>query len=114
MIIYEHTPILLRLVQWKGTVLQDTFSHVILVNIVTLLASMFVRIDGAVVWPSWDDRPDWVPEAVETREVSSLWWQLLMLPLGFLLGLRSNQAYGAEKEELFRSMCTVPCPVVCC
>ena len=96
MIIYEHTTVLARLIQWKGTVLIDTFGHVIMCNLVTLGVWAFVRADGV---PHWEDRPDWVPGPVPVHEMSPLAWQLLMLPLGFLLGLRSNQAYGEHRAN---------------
>lgn len=94
MIIYEHTSVISRLVQWKGTVLADTLYHVIVGNAITIAVLLFtMQVDGVVVWAG---RPDWVPAAAVVEEVSPLAWQLLMLPLGFLLGLRSNQAYGAR------------------
>ena len=93
MIIYEHTSVISRLVQWKGTVLADTLYHVIVGNIITIAVLLFTQVDGVEFWTG---RPDWVPAAAAVQEVSPLAWQLLMLPLGFLLGLRSNQAYGAR------------------
>lgn len=105
MIIYEHTSMLSRMCQWKGTVLQDTFVHVIACNFVTLVVFSFLRINGEAIW---EDRPDWVPSPISVEDVSPLAWQLLMLPLGFLLGLRSNQAYGACSES-----CGCPCASRC-
>ena len=93
MIIYDHTSVLGRLFQWKGTVLEETLLHIAVVNIIALAVLLFVQVDGVVVW---QERPSWVPAPVAIQEVSPLAWQLLMLPLGFLLGLRSNQAYGAR------------------
>ena len=102
MIIYDHTTVLGRLFQWKGTVLQDTLLHVAVANAVTLVVLLFLQVDGVV---AWQERPSWVPAPVAVQDISPLAWQLLMLPLGFLLGLRSNQAYGAPNS---RTICLQP------
>ena len=86
MIIYEHLPIVSRLIQWRGTVLVNTFANTVVVMMIT-----------AVVWAiraGKEDGPDWLPARTLYEAPSPLAWQLLMLPLGFLLGLRSNQAFG--------------------
>ena len=89
MIIYDHLPVLVRLFQYKGTVLQDTVVHVILVNLVVLVVLLFSH--GG--WLASQDRPEWMPSPFFSAEVSPIAWQMLILPLGFLLGVRSNQAY---------------------
>ncbi len=89
MIIYDHLPVLLRLFQYKGTVLQDTAMHVILVNVVVLGVLVFSN-EG---WLDGTARPEWMPAPFFPADVSPIAWQMLILPLGFLLGVRSNQAY---------------------
>lgn len=112
MIIYNHLALYLRLFQYKGTVLQDTSAHVLGVNVMVFFVWVFftaleshpqqtqiLDATGAVSSLVVDEgtssstRPDWLPGPWNLGEVSPLAWQLLMLPLGFLLGLRSNQAY---------------------
>jgi predicted membrane chloride channel (bestrophin family) len=91
MIIYDHVPVLLRLIQYKGTVLEDTAPHLILVNLVVVLVLLFS--EGG--WLAGSSRPEWMPAPVFSTQgpVSPIAWQMLILPLGFLLGVRSNQAY---------------------
>jgi predicted membrane chloride channel (bestrophin family) len=95
MIIYNHLPVLLRLYQYKGTVLQDTVWHVVTVNLVTFMVLVFFQ-PADTDSSSWHgtSRPSWLPDPwFSVSEVSPIAWQMLILPLGFLLGLRSNQAY---------------------
>jgi predicted membrane chloride channel (bestrophin family) len=89
MIIYDHLPVLIRLFQYRGTVLQDTAVHVLLVNMVVLAVLVFSH-GGWLVGP---ERPEWMPAPFLSADVSPTAWQMLILPLGFLLGVRSNQAY---------------------
>jgi predicted membrane chloride channel (bestrophin family) len=85
MIVYDHIPLPARFLQFKGTVLTSTMWHVLLIS-----------IDVSFVWwvmVRW--KPAFLSGVTDTMEESAspLLWTLLMLPLGFLLGLRSNQAY---------------------
>ena len=87
MIHYEHLGFLGALIQVKGTVIQLALPHVVC-NIIAcifyvwLLDVKSVEVAGV---PGGMDR---------------FAWQVLMFPLGFLLVLRSNQAYGRYDEGI--------------
>jgi hypothetical protein len=84
MIVYEHLPTVWRLWQYRGTVIEDAFAHVVICNFITLAIYLIVK-----VW-----KPGWVSQETMDNGVSPEAWKMLMLPLGFLLSLRTNQAYG--------------------
>ena len=84
MIIYEHLTVCSRLLQWKGTVIPAAFSHLVVGQLMCGIAYYIHQ-----------GKPAWGPDL---EGVDPLAWQLLMFPLGFLLGLRSDQAYGRYQE----------------
>eukprot|EP01043_Picozoa_sp_COSAG02_P067910 COSAG02_NODE_11079_length_1797_cov_8.536514_2_plen_446_part_00 len=89
MIIYEHLSVAQRVLQYKGTVWDDCKYHFLMVNLVTLAVQN-------VFWAQTIGTTPFVNELLDQPryEVPIAAWQIFMFPLGFLLGLRSNQAYG--------------------
>lgn len=89
MIIYEHLSVATRVLQFKGTVWQDCQYHLVMVTFVSLAVQ-------EALWAKDIGTMPFTNELLEKPryDVNIIAWQIFMFPLGFLLGLRSNQAYG--------------------
>jgi predicted membrane chloride channel (bestrophin family) len=95
MIIYEHLTVSERILQYKGTVWDDCKWHFLALTLVTL------GIHNVFWCKEIGDTPFACEMRSETRhDVDVFAWQVFMFPLGFLLGLRSNQAYGRYLEGI--------------
>lgn len=95
MIIYEHLSVAQRVLQFKGTVWNDCMYHFVMVNLITLAVQN-------VFWAKTIGTTPFVNELLDQPryEIPIAAWQIFMFPLGFLLGLRSNQAYGRYLEGI--------------
>lgn len=95
MIIYDHLSVAQRVFQYKGTVWDDCKYHFLVVTLVTLGVQN-------VFWAKEVGTVPFVNELLDKSryDVPIAAWQIFMFPLGFLLGLRSNQAYGRYLEGI--------------
>jgi hypothetical protein len=91
MIIYEHLSVPSRFFQWRGTVIASTVRQVCCVLCVTAIWMFTIKVENSHL-------AGWQVSWAYSEPIDTLAWQLLMFPLGFLLSLRTNQAYGRYLE----------------